>query len=155
MRFLLLLFTLFAATGIQAADDCILKMNGKWALNPEKSLDPQALQFEVLVFTNTATEQRYAMEFENGPDDKGSLDWSVPCDGKDHPSPKFPWSTSSNTTVAIQRLSENSEFVTQKVDGELTTTYTRVLADNDQTMISVGRDAAGKIVWVRVFDRED
>ncbi|MDE0731701.1 MAG: hypothetical protein OSB72_01450 [Gammaproteobacteria bacterium] len=152
---LISLLAIFSSASIQAASDCILEMNGRWSLNPETSLDPEELQFEVLVFTNTENEQRYAMEFENGPDDKGSLDWSVLCDGEDHPSPDFPWSTSENATVAISRLGDKSEFVVQKEDGILTTTYTRVLADNDQTMISVGRDAVGKIVWVRVFDRED
>jgi hypothetical protein len=155
MKSLFFVIALFATASVQAASGCMLEMNGRWALNAEKSLDPEALQFEVLVFSNTESEQRYFMEFENGPDDKGSLDWSVACDGKDHPSPDFPWSTSSNATVAITRLGDKSEFVVQKEDGVLTTTYTRVLADNDQTMISVGRDAAGKIDWVRVFDRED
>ena len=154
MRIFLFLLTMFVTVGVQAATDCILEMNGRWALNPEKSLDPEGLQYEILIFTNTETEQRYAMEFSNGPDDQGSLEWSAPCDGKDHPSPDFPWSTAENSTVAISRLGEKSEFVVQKEDGVLTTTYTRVLADDDQTMISVGRDAAGKIVWVRVFDRE-
>ena len=155
MRSLFVLFTLFAAFSAQAATDCILEMNGRWALNPEKSLDPEELQYEILIFTNTETEQRYAMEFSNGPNDNGTLEWSAPCDGRDHPSPDFPWSTAENATVAISRLGEKSEYVVQKEDGVLTTTYTRVLADDDQTMISVGRDAAGKIVWVRVFDRED
>ena len=155
MRHLFIVFALTVAASAQAATDCILEMNGAWALNPEKSLDPEGLQFEVLVFSNTEVEQRYAMEFENGPEDKGSLDWSVLCDGKDHHSPDFPWSKAANATVAISRLGDKSEFVTQKEDGALTMTYTRVLADDDQTMISVGRDAAGKIIWVRVFDRED
>ncbi|NKB32744.1 MAG: hypothetical protein GKR91_06565 [Pseudomonadales bacterium] len=154
MRILFLFLTAFATFSVQAATDCILEMNGRWALNPEKSLDPEGLQYEILVFTNTESVQRYAMEFSNGPNDNGTLDWSAPCDGKDHPSPDFPWSDAANSTVAISRLGDKSEFVVQKEDGVLTTTYTRVLADNDQTMISVGRDAAGKIVWVRVFDRE-
>ncbi len=154
MRILFLFLTAFATFSVQAATDCILEMNGRWALNPEKSLDPEGLQYEILVFTNTESVQRYAMEFSNGPNDNGTLDWSAPCDGKDHPSPDFPWSDAANSTVAIARLGDKSEFVVQKEDGVLTTTYTRVLADNDQTMISVGRDAAGKIVWVRVFDRE-
>jgi len=130
-------------------------MNGSWSLNPEKSLDPTNLVYEVLVFSNTAKEQRYLMKFENGPNDRGSLEWSVPCDGKDHPSPDFPWSTAPNATVAITRLGDKSEFVVQKEDGVLTTTYTRILADDDQTMISIGRNANQKVVWVRVFDKED
>ena len=120
MRHLFIVFALTVAASAQAATDCILEMNGAWALNPEKSLDPEGLQFEVLV-----------------------------------PSPDFPWSKAANATVAISRLGDKSEFVTQKEDGALTMTYTRVLADDDQTMISVGRDAAGKIIWVRVFDREN
>jgi len=113
------------------------------------------LAYEVLVFSNTEEEQRYLMEFENSPNDRGSLEWSVPCDGKDHPSPDFPWSTAPNATVAITRLGDKSEFVVQKENGRLTTTYTRVLADNDQTMISVGRDANNKVIWVRIFDKDN
>ena len=155
MRIFLILATLSLTPITYAATGCILDMNGSWSLNPEKSLDPTNLVYEVLVFSNTAKEQRYLMKFENGPNDRGSLEWSVPCDGQDHPSPDFPWSTAPNATVAITRLGDKSEFVVQKEDGELTTTYTRILADDDQTMISIGRDANQKVVWVRVFDKED
>lgn len=155
MRIFLILATLSLTPITYAATGCILDMNGSWSLNPEKSLDPTNLVYEVLVFSNTAKEQRYLMKFENGPNDRGSLEWSVPCDGQDHPSPDFPWSAAPNATVAITRLGDKSEFVVQKEDGELTTTYTRILADDDQTMISIGRNANQKVVWVRVFDKED
>jgi len=155
MRIFLILATLSLTPVTYAATGCILDMNGSWSLNPEKSLDPTNLVYEVLVFSNTAKEQRYLMKFENGPNDRGSLEWSVPCDGQDHPSPDFPWSTAPNATVAITRLGDKSEFVVQKEDGELTTTYTRILADDDQTMISIGRNANQEVVWVRVFDKED
>jgi len=155
MRIFLILATLSLTPATYAATGCILDMNGSWSLNPEKSLDPTNLVYEVLVFSNTAKEQRYLMKFENGPNDRGSLEWSVPCDGQDHPSPDFPWSTAPNATVAITRLGDKSEFVVQKEDGVLTTTYTRILADDDQTMISIGRNANQKVVWVRVFDKED
>ncbi len=155
MRIFLILATLSLTPVTYAATGCILDMNGSWSLNPEKSLDPTNLVYEVLVFSNTAKEQRYLMKFENGPNDRGSLEWSVPCDGQDHPSPDFPWSTAPNATVAITRLGDKSEFVVQKEDGVLTTTYTRILADDDQTMISIGRNANQEVVWVRVFDKED
>ena len=155
MRFFLILASLSLTSVTYGASGCILAMNGSWSLNPEKSLDPTNLVYEVLVFSNTAKEQRYLMKFENGPNDRGSLEWSVPCDGKDHPSPDFPWSTAPNATVAITRLGDKSEFVVQKEDGVLTTTYTRILADDDQTMISIGRNANQEVVWVRVFDKED
>ena len=155
MRIFLILATLSLTPLTYAATGCILDMNGSWSLNPEKSLDPTNLVYEVLVFSNTAKEQRYLMKFENGPNDRGSLEWSVPCDGQDHPSPDFPWSTAPNATVAITRLGDKSEFVVQKEDGVLTTTYTRILADDDQTMISIGRNANQEVVWVRVFDKED
>ena len=155
MRIFLILATLSLTPVTYAATGCILDMNGSWSLNPEKSLDPTNLVYEVLVFSNTAKEQRYLMKFENGPNDRGSLEWSLPCDGQDHPSPDFPWSTAPNATVAITRLGDKSEFVVQKEDGVLTTTYTRILADDDQTMISIGRNANQKVVWVRVFDKED
>ena len=155
MRFLFLITPLFFSQITLAATGCILEMNGTWSLNSYKSLDPTNLSYEVLVFSNTEEEQRYLMEFENKPNERGSLEWSVPCDGKDHPSPDFPWSTAPNATVAITRLGDKSEFVVQKENGRLTTTYTRVLADNDQTMISVGRDANNKVIWVRIFDKDN
>ena len=40
-----------------------------------------------------------------------------------------------------------------KRHGEITSTYTRVLADDDRTIISIGRDAGGEILWVRVFEK--
>ena len=155
MRFFLFLAILLVTPATNAAEGCILAMNGSWSLNPAKSLDPTSLAYEVLIFSNTASEQRYLMKFENSPNDRGSLEWSVPCDGQDHPSPDFPWSTAPNATVAIKNLGEKSEFVVQKEDGQLTMTYTRILADNDRTMISVGRDANNKVIWVRVFDKEN
>ena len=155
MRFFLILAILLVTTATNAAEGCILAMNGSWSLNPGKSLDPTSLAYEVLVFSNTEEEQRYLMKFENSPNDRGSLEWSVPCDGKDHTSPDFPWSTAPNATVAITRLGDKSEFVVQKENGRLTATYTRVLADNDQTMISVGRDANNKVIWVRIFDKDN
>ena len=154
MRFFLILATFSLTPITYAATGCILDMNGSWSLNPEKSLDPTNLDYEVLVFSNTAKEQRYLMKFENGPNDRGSLEWSVPCDGQDHPSPDFPWSTAPNATVAITRLGDKSEFVVQKEDGVLTTTYTRILADSNKAMISIGRNANQKVIWVRVFDKE-
>ena len=155
MRFFLILAILLVTTATNAAEGFILAMNGSWSLNPGKSLDPTSLAYEVLVFSNTEEAQRYLREFENSPNDRGSLEWSVPCDGKDHTSPDFPWSTAPNATVAITRLGDKSEFVVQKENGRLTTTYTRVLADNDQTMISVGRDANNKVIWVRIFDKDN
>ena len=155
MRIMLMMATLSLTPATYAVTGCILAMNGSWSLNSGKSLDPTNLNYEVLVFSNTAEEQRYLMEFENGPNDRGSLEWAVPCDGQDHPSPDFPWSTAPNATVALTRLGEKSEFVVQKENGVLTTTYTRVLADDDKTMISIGRDANQKVIWVRVFDKEE
>ena len=155
MRFFIILATLSLTPVTYAATGCILDMNGSWSLNPEKSLDPTKLNYEVLVFSNTVDEQSYLMPFENGPNDRRSLEWSVPCDGQDHQSPDFPWSTAPNATVAITRLGDKSEFVVQKENGVLTTTYTRVLADDNKTMISIGRDANQKVIWVRVFDKED
>ena len=43
MRHLFIVFALTVAASAQAATDCILEMNGAWALNPEKSLDPRGI----------------------------------------------------------------------------------------------------------------
>jgi hypothetical protein len=155
MRFILIAFAILLNNAALAASGCVVDMNGRWALGAEKSLDPEQLKYEVLIFKNTKNMQSYSMMFENSATDKGSLEWSAPCDGKDYASPEFPWSTAPNSTIAITRLGDKSEIVTQKESGVLTMTYTRVLADNNQTLISIGRDAVGKVMWVRIFDRED
>lgn len=155
MRFALIAFAILLNNTAAAASGCMLEINGRWALDADKSLDPDQLKYEVLIFKNTDSEQSYSMEFENSATDRGSLEWSAPCDGRDYASPEFPWSTAPDSTVAITRLGDRSELVTQKESGVLTMTYTRVLADNNQTMISVGRDAMGKVVWVRIFNREN
>jgi hypothetical protein len=38
-------------------------------------------------------------------------------------------------------------------EGRITSTYTRVLVDDDRTLISIGRDGEGEVLWVRVFER--
>ena len=61
MRFFIILATLSLTPVTYAATGCILDMNGSWSLNPEKSLDPTKLNYEVLVFSNTVDEQSYLM----------------------------------------------------------------------------------------------
>ena len=51
MKIFVAVVVLFLATGVQGSE-CILEMNGSWELNPKKSLDPQGLESESLVFEN-------------------------------------------------------------------------------------------------------
>ena len=111
MRFVLIALAILLNNTALAASGCMLEMNGRWALDAEKSLDPDQLKYEVLIFKNTNNEQSYSMEFENSATDKGSLEWSAPCDGKDYASPKFPWSTAPESTVAITRLGDKLSLI--------------------------------------------
>lgn len=144
--------SLFAA--VTHASGCLIEMNGTWNLVPGKSLDEGGPDSESLVFRNSETEQRYTMEYANEDGEQGRLDWTVPCDGEDHPSPPAPWTDEPGRTVSLTRLGAKTELVTHKKDGVVTNSYTRVLVDNDNTLISIGRLPDGKIEWVRVFDRQ-
>ena len=126
-----------------------MEMNGHWLLIPEKSLGPSPA-WEELIFENRAGEQRYTMNALNAQGEKSHTSWSIAYDGVDHPTT----SGAPGTTASIRRVSEKSEFVTNKRDGVITSTYTRVLVDNDRTIMSIGRDANGKVQWVRVFEKQ-
>ena len=132
----------------------IVEMNGTWELNPKRSLDERGPDSESLIFKNSDVEQRYTMEYENEDGEKGQLHWAVKCDGKDHPSPPAPWTDAPGRTVSLTKLGARSVLVTHKKDGVLTNTYTRVQVDDDNTLISIGRDSDGNVEWVRIFDRQ-
>jgi hypothetical protein len=51
-------------------------------------------------------------------------------------------------------LDDKTEFVVNKRDGRVTSTYTRVLVDDDRTLISIGRSGDGQVLWVRVFEKQ-
>lgn len=151
MKTTIVAFLLLVSASVHA--DCIMEMNGDWLLNPAKSLDEGGPDWETLAFSNTESEQRYTMEYLMEDGEKGRLDWAVPCDGDVHPSPPAPWDDAPGRTIRLTRLGEKTELVTHMTDGETTNTYTRVLIDDDNTLISIGRLPDGTIEWVRVFDR--
>ncbi len=126
----------------------IMEMNGSWELNPAKSLGPSPAQ-ETLVFHNTPGTQRYTMTSRNADGGTGLNEWEIAYDGQDHPT-----LTGNGTTASIRRLDAKSEFVVNKRNGQITSTYTRVLVDDDRTIMSIGRNAAGEVQWVRVFDKQ-
>lgn len=125
----------------------IMEMNGSWELNPEKSIGPSPVQ-ETLVFEISEGVQTYTMTSVNADGGRGLNEWSIPYDGKDHPT-----AAGDGSTASIRRLGEKTEFVVNRRNGEITTTYTRVLADDDRTIISIGRNGDGEILWVRVFEK--
>jgi hypothetical protein len=149
MRTLLTAVALSLFTVLPAVSQ-ISEMNGTWLLNTETSIGP-APTWEKLVYTITEGEQRYTMDAidENGRE--SHVEWAVKYDGRDHPTS----SGSPGTTTSIRKLSANSELVINKRDGAVTGTYTRVLVDDNQTILSIGRDPDGKISWVRAFDKQE
>lgn len=142
-------FALIAILVAAPASAQIRAMNGSWLLNPDKTLGPRP-EWELLVFTIGEGEQRYTMDAVDADGGKSHTEWAVPYDGRDHPTA----SGSPNTTASIEQLSDRSEFVVNKRDGRITSTYTRVLVDDDRTLLSIGRDAEGKVQWLRVFEKQ-
>jgi len=136
--------TLMSASPVAAQ---IMEMNGSWELNPAKSLGPSPVQ-ETLVFHSTPGTQRYTMTSREQDGRAGLNEWEIAYDGHDHPT------ATAGNTASIRRLDAKTEFVVNKRNGEITSTYTRVLVDNDRTIVSIGRDAAGDVMWVRVFEKQ-
>jgi len=133
--------------GASPASAQIMEMNGSWELNPSKTLGPSPVQ-ETLVFRSTPGTQRYTMTSREQDGRAGLNEWEIAYDGHDHPT------ATPGNTASIRRLDDKTEFVVNKRNGVITSTYTRVLVDNDRTIMSVGRDAEGKVMWVRVFEKQ-
>jgi len=137
-----------ALVAAQPTSAQIMEMNGSWELNPAKSLGPSPVQ-ETLTFHNTPGTQRYTMTSREQDGRAGLNEWEIAYDGHDHPT-----QTGNGNTASIRRLDDKTEFVVNKRNGQITSTYTRVLVDNDRTIMSIGRNAEGNVMWVRVFEKQ-
>lgn len=138
------LLTLVGVTAPVSAQ--IPEMEGLWLMKPELNIGPGPV-WETLDFTITDEAQSYVMKARQANGSESETTWTVLYDGMDHP-------TGENTTTSIKLLGPKVEIVTNKRDGEVTGTFTRVLVDDDQTIMSIGRDATGKVSWVRVFVKQ-
>ena len=78
--------------------------------------------------------------------------WAAKYDGQDHAAVG---GRGGNVTVSLRKLDKFTELVTNKRDGKVTSTYTRVLVDEGRTIMSIGRDANNKVMWVRVFEKQE
>jgi hypothetical protein len=141
-------FTSLVLGSAEGASAQIMEMNGSWELIPSKSLGPSPAQ-ETLVFHNTPGTQRYTMTARNADGSASLNEWEIAYDGKDHPT-----MTGNGNTASIVRLDAKSEFVVNRRNGQITSTYTRVLVDDDRTIMSIGRNGAGVVQWVRVFEKQ-
>lgn len=139
--------TLLCLVAATPARGQILEMNGSWELNPERSIGPSPMQ-ETLVFEISEGIQRYTMTSVDADGREGLNEWEITYDGEDHPT-----ASGEGNTASVRRLGEKTELVTNKRDGQVTSTYTRVLVDDDRTILSIGRNADGEIMWVRVFEK--
>jgi len=132
---------------VNSSNAQIMEMNGSWELNPEKTIGPSPVQ-ETLVFDIEPGIQAYVMTSVDADGSKGLNAWEIPYDGKEHAT------KIAGSTASIRRIGEKTEFVVNKTDGHITSTYTRVLVDDDRTIMSIGRNGDGKIMWVRVFEKQ-
>jgi len=128
----------------------IMEMNGTWKLSTERTLGP-APKEETLVYKIKPGEQAYTMDSIEADGRKGHNEWAAQYDGKDHPAAG---GRGGNNTVSLQKLDKFTELVTNKRDGKVTSTYTRVLVDEGKTIMSIGRDGNNKVIWVRVFEKQ-
>jgi|AP95_1055475.scaffolds.fasta_scaffold68807_2 hypothetical protein len=144
---LVLPFCISFATPVQASAQ-IMEMNGTWVLNTEKTIGPSPGK-ESLVFDISEGVQTYTMTSTGADGREGLNEWAIEYDGLDHPT-----NTGSGNTASIRQLGEKTELVINKTNGQVTSTYTRVLVDDDRTIMSIGRDGDGNILWVRVFEKQ-
>lgn len=126
----------------------IMEMNGTWKLSTERTLGPAPTE-ETIVYRIKEGEQGYTMDSTEINGRKGHVEWAAKYDGKDQAT-----AANNGTTVSLRKLDSHTELVTNKRDGKVTSTYTRVLVDEGKTIMSVGRDGNNKVMWVRVFEKQ-
>ena len=143
----LLIVTLFCVVAAVPASAQIMEMNGSWVLNTKKTLGPSPVA-ETLVFEIAEGVQTYTMTSVDADGEKGLNEWAIEYDGQDHET------ATPGNTASIRQLDAKTEFVVNKRHGEVMSTYTRVLVDNDRTIMSIGRNGSGEIQWVRVFEKQ-
>lgn len=139
-------FLFLAVPGLASAQ--IMEMNGTWKLSPERTLGP-APKEETIVYVIKPGEQGYTMDSIEADGRKGHVEWKATYDGMDHPTP-----AGNGSTVSLKKLDSHTELVTNKRSGKVTSTYTRVLVDDGKTIMSIGRNAANNVIWVRVFEKQ-
>jgi hypothetical protein len=126
----------------------IMEMNGTWKLSPERTLGP-APKEETIVYRIKPGEQGYTMDSTEADGRKGHVEWAAKYDGNDQPT-----ASGNGSTVSLRKLDSHTELVTNKRNGTVTSTYTRVLVDEGKTIMSIGRNAENKVMWVRVFEKQ-
>lgn len=146
---LLALLLLFAAAGSASAQ--ILGFNGTWKLNPEKTMGPHA-KSEVIIYEVTATEEHYQIDEVEQDGSLFKTEYRARFDGQDYPNKNLV--TGTVTTVAIKKLGDRVEELTNKRDGKVTSKYLRVLSEDGRTITSLIISADGRVTSVRVFDKQ-
>lgn len=149
----LLAVLLLASTAIWGADPNA----GTWKLNPAKSkytTDHPAPKN----LTVTIQEQPDGMVLDAvGEDAKGNpikVHWSAKFDGKDYPSTG---AADSSDTVSVKRADANTLDITNKKNGQVTTTIHSVVAKDGKSRTSVwsGKDSKGNPeTWTQVLEKQ-
>jgi hypothetical protein len=139
---------LAAAAGSAAQNE---KFTGTWELNLAKSTGPQP-KSETLRIHVANNEEHYIVEALNENGSRLHTEYRAKYDGKDYPNRNLV--TETTTFVSIQALDANTELVTNKRDGKVTSSYRRVLSADGQTLTSTILGPDGAVRSVRVFDRK-
>ena len=97
-------------------------------------------------------EEHYIVEALNENGSRLHTEYRAKYDGKDYPNKNL--ITEATTFVSIQAVDANTELVTNKRDGKVTSSYRRVLSADGKTLTSMILAPDGSVRSVRVFDRQ-
>ena len=130
---------------------------GTWKLNAAKSkgTTDHPVPKDITV---TITEQGDGITLEaKGEDASGkpvNVHWTAKPDGKDYPANGTP---DGSTTVSVKQPNANTLDITNKKDGQVTTTVHSVVSQDGKTRTSTwsGKDSKGNPeTWTNAFDKQ-
>jgi hypothetical protein len=124
---------------------------GTWVLNLAKSTGPQP-KSEILKIHVANNEEHYVVEALNENGSRLHTEYRAKYDGKDYANKNL--ITEATTFVSIKAIDANTELVTNKRDGTVTSSYRRVLSADGKTLTSMILGPDGAVRSVRVFDRQ-
>lgn len=134
--------------GVQAQSE---KFSGTWVLNLAKSNGPQPKSETITIHVSNG-EEHYIVEALNEDGSRLHTEYRAKYDGKDYPNKNL--ITGNTAYVSLQAVDANTEIVSNKRDGKVTSSYRRVISADGKTLTSTILAADGSVRSVRVFDKK-
>jgi hypothetical protein len=149
---------LVAVAALSAGTEAVLSgqiagFNGMWKLNSDKTTGPHA-KSEILTFRVTGGEERYSVDEVEQDGSLFKTEYTAKFDGKDYANHNLV--SGATTYVSLKKIDDHTEELVSRREpgGPMIFKYRRVLSADGKTITSSIIEADGKVLSVRVFEKQ-